>query len=443
MKRIVASMTSILATRNRATWIAILLLSGLLGTVRASQAGAYLLGPQDKVKVRVVDWRSRTGEVNEWPALAGEYSVGPDGALALPLVGTVAAEDKTTTEVAATIVQSLRQNLGLSSMPSASVEVVEYRPYFVAGMVTRPGAYPFRPGLMAMQAISSAGGFDKLADLGLISAQRDALVNRGAIRTLAQEQQFLLAKQARLEAELDGKATIEFPDQLVAPSTSMQLKQILVNEQLLFEAHARRMASRLEGIAQTGILATREIDTLRQKATALQRQTEVTKQALSAISGLVAKGLAVTSRQLELDEHESQFESNLMDVNLSIVRATQELSRAQKDATELRDTQRNDVATELNDVRAKLSANIQQMQTAQSIMNNIDERLPPALDRQARMILRISRKVDGRMQTITAQETDPISPGDTISVERQPRAADFGRSSPSAEIVQQSMGSAP
>src|SRR6185312_10155531 len=47
---------------------------------------AYLLGSQDKVRIKVYEWRAAKGEAYEWAALNGEFIVGADGDLALPLV---------------------------------------------------------------------------------------------------------------------------------------------------------------------------------------------------------------------------------------------------------------------------------------------------------------------------------------------------------------------
>jgi len=57
--------------------------------------------------------------------------------------------------------------------PRVSVWVDEYRSFFVNGMVEKPGAYPFQPGLNVRKAVSIAGGFKERASVNKIFIVRD------------------------------------------------------------------------------------------------------------------------------------------------------------------------------------------------------------------------------------------------------------------------------
>ncbi|MEL7049883.1 MAG: polysaccharide biosynthesis/export family protein, partial [Pseudomonadota bacterium] len=71
--------------------------------------GEYRLGPQDKIRVQVFEWRPARDEIFAWDALNAEYSIGVSGNLALPLVGQIPADGKTTGELAASISTLLQQ----------------------------------------------------------------------------------------------------------------------------------------------------------------------------------------------------------------------------------------------------------------------------------------------------------------------------------------------
>ncbi|MFL6119208.1 MAG: hypothetical protein ACJ73U_06285, partial [Actinophytocola sp.] len=45
----------------------------------------YKLGPEDRVRVSVHEWRSARAEPYEWTALKGEFTVNATGLLSLPL----------------------------------------------------------------------------------------------------------------------------------------------------------------------------------------------------------------------------------------------------------------------------------------------------------------------------------------------------------------------
>lgn len=107
----------------------------------------YRLGSADKLRVNVF------GE----PSLSGEFIVGPDGAIALPLIGNVKAAGLTTREIGANITAGLAD--GYLREPRVSVDVLTYRPYYILGEVNRPGEYPYSAGLTVLNAVATAQGF--------------------------------------------------------------------------------------------------------------------------------------------------------------------------------------------------------------------------------------------------------------------------------------------
>src|ERR1700689_2435659 len=66
----------------------------------AASADAYRVAAGDHLHLKILEWRADRGEPYEWPGFAGDYIVGADGALALPIVGFVPAEDKTVADLA-------------------------------------------------------------------------------------------------------------------------------------------------------------------------------------------------------------------------------------------------------------------------------------------------------------------------------------------------------
>jgi polysaccharide export outer membrane protein len=108
----------------------------------------YRLGGGDEI--RVITYGSQD--------LTAQFHVSDDGYIAMPLLGNVQAAGKTPTELSADIANALVRK-GLVNNPSVSVEILTYRPIFLLGEVTRPGQYPFQPGMTVQQAVAMAGGF--------------------------------------------------------------------------------------------------------------------------------------------------------------------------------------------------------------------------------------------------------------------------------------------
>jgi polysaccharide export outer membrane protein len=106
----------------------------------------YKLGPADQLRITVF---------NE-PGLTGPYVVGAQGTIAYPLVGDIRAAGLTVPE----FTEALRMRLSeYVRSPSVSVEVANYRPFFILGEVTRPGTYPYQVDITVMNAVATAGGF--------------------------------------------------------------------------------------------------------------------------------------------------------------------------------------------------------------------------------------------------------------------------------------------
>lgn len=112
----------------------------------------YRLGTGDKLKITVY------GEDD----LSGEFLVDASGQVQLPLVGQVKAATLTIHEFIAEVVGALKE--GYLKDPKVSVEVLNYRPFYIIGEVNKPGEYPFESGLNVLGAIALAGGFTYRAD---------------------------------------------------------------------------------------------------------------------------------------------------------------------------------------------------------------------------------------------------------------------------------------
>ena len=106
----------------------------------------YRLGPADQIRITVF---------NE-PGLTGPFVVGAQGNIAYPLVGDVRAAGLTVPEFTARLTEALQQYV---RAPNVSVEVTNYRPFFILGEVQRPGSYPYVVDLTVMNAVATAGGF--------------------------------------------------------------------------------------------------------------------------------------------------------------------------------------------------------------------------------------------------------------------------------------------
>jgi protein involved in polysaccharide export with SLBB domain len=118
---------------------------------RQEVPGDYHLGPTDKIRVVVYG-----EDALNTPPL-GEYIVGADGMVSLPLVGDVKAGGLTVDEFRDKVVQAYRN--GYLKDPKIAVEVETARPFYILGEVKLPGQYPYQNGMTILNAVATAGGF--------------------------------------------------------------------------------------------------------------------------------------------------------------------------------------------------------------------------------------------------------------------------------------------
>lgn len=108
--------------------------------------GPYVLGPGDRLRIKVYSD----------PDMTGEYEVNSSGAVALPLVGDVKASGMTTRQLEQEIERRMKGKV--ATEPHVSVEMAAYAPYYVFGEVKNAGEFQYHLGLTVADAVAAAGG---------------------------------------------------------------------------------------------------------------------------------------------------------------------------------------------------------------------------------------------------------------------------------------------
>jgi protein involved in polysaccharide export with SLBB domain len=107
----------------------------------------YRLGPRDRVSVTIFNHDD----------LSGEYELDGDGRFSMPLIGVVNAAGKTPVELEVVLVNRFRPDYLVN--PRISIEVRNYRPYYLIGEVQSTGSFPYVAGITYLTAIAMAGGY--------------------------------------------------------------------------------------------------------------------------------------------------------------------------------------------------------------------------------------------------------------------------------------------
>ncbi len=157
----------------------------------------YVLRQGDAVQVKVYQEED----------LSCISKVDKDGAITIPLLGSVQVANKTLAE-ATTIVKNLLARNYLVN-PQVSLNVTEFskRRFTVLGQVQRPGTYdmPADDSISLLQAIATAGGYTRIANPRRITVQRSVGSENKVFKLNAEE----------LASDRSGKPFAILPDDVV------------------------------------------------------------------------------------------------------------------------------------------------------------------------------------------------------------------------------------
>lgn len=112
----------------------------------AANNSDYRLGPGDQIRITVLHEDNLTMEVR----------LSDRGTISYPMIGQIDAAGKTTVEVESIIRNSLAGRYLVD--PQVSVNIIDFRKFFVGGQVRQPGGFSYTPGMTVQQAIAIAGG---------------------------------------------------------------------------------------------------------------------------------------------------------------------------------------------------------------------------------------------------------------------------------------------
>lgn len=108
--------------------------------------------------------------------LSGNYTVSGNGLISLPLIGQINAKNATLEQLRERIIGKLKPDFLLD--PKVSIEVLNYRPFYIMGEVSEPKSYPYVSGMTYMNAVAIAGGFTYRADKDFAYVKRAASPNK-------------------------------------------------------------------------------------------------------------------------------------------------------------------------------------------------------------------------------------------------------------------------
>ena len=408
-----------------------------------AHADPYTLVTEDKVKLRVVDWQtSETPQYAGWEALQGAYQVDDTGNLSIPIAGQVKAIGKTTGQLANEIADALAANANLPAKPFVALEIAEHAPIFVTGFVQTPGRYPFEPNMTVMKAVSLAGGFMRPRDGNAAYFERDRIQAAGDYQAATLKRRDLLMQQARLRAEVAGQEDFATPPELAGTPDVEKLKSEESNLMRLRRVEADSQIAAADDLSR---LYSQEIKSLEAKVVTQTRQISLAQEELDAVSSLTRKGLSNNARQFSSDRNLADAQSAMLDIEVALTKARQELRDSEREKAKIINKQNSDAQQQLNATNLAIRKAAVEMQVAQLLGEHAGYSADPAQPGGDAMTLGTAEKTfkvvrrndDGTYRDIKATETTALLPHDLVEIGVGANAGEFSSSltSPASQSV--------
>jgi polysaccharide export outer membrane protein len=394
-------------------WVAALtvwavLLPGVAGAVGEAETESYTLGAGDKLRVLVF---------NE-PDLSGEFTVDSDGGMAMPLIGEVKAAGLTVRQLETAIANTLKR--GYMVDPQVAVEILETRPFYILGEVRQPGSYPYVNGMTVLNAMALAGG-NTVTEQDEIRLLIEVTRAREALELVQKNYWAALTREARLIAERDDKASIAWPEELMAVGEDPDVADFIDAEQRLFEA--RRSAI----IQETKALRA-QIKDIKQELAAGEVRIQTTQEERRIIDlqvkdmqTLFDKGLSRKTQLLDLQRQAAGLTSQLANDRAALARTRRAITQAELEIVRLHNNRLSDVVDNFQLVQTQLSEYMTRLQAARDNLQQNEYKLGDVRATltagDARQIV-ITRNTPEGKRDVQASEDTAVLPGDVIRIQR-------------------------
>lgn len=378
------------------------------------------------------EYRLEIGDVLEvsvagMPDMRQRLPVQLDGSISYPnlgrlaVIGTTIAETQRAIQTALSS-QMFRQRLADGRELTITVEpreisavVVEYRPVYVDGDVSRPGEQTYRPLMTVRQAISVAGGYDLLR-FGTKTPAADVADARGEYEAVTADLAKETANIGRIRRELGEK------DATLGPSTAgAALPQHVLRD--LQKSQADLLDSEQGDYARERTFLKRGLDQLAAQSDILSRQQKdeekglkIDTEELERLTELLGRGATIAQRVTDARRAALLSSTRALQTTAQLMQATRQREEFMRQLERLDDLRRAKLLTDLSDRIAKA----QQLQARARALNLKMAGLAakPQDDFGARrlpVIQIIRRNADGH-ERLPAHEDSELRPGDVVEV---------------------------
>ncbi len=203
----------------------------------------------------------------------------------------------------------------------------------------------------------------------------DSLV-RANYEAVRQRYLTLRAMEGRLLAEQSGQSKITFHPDLLQEQNDPQVKQILSNQEQLFQARRQALASDMQADheAVQGLQAS--LQGLDGALSSRKSQLQYIQEELKGIRDLVKEGYAPRNKQLDLERMAAEATGAIAETESNILRTNRQIAETRARAAQRVQEYRKEVEGTLADVRREVQSDQQRTKAAKDELDRMVIRAP-------------------------------------------------------------------
>ena len=203
----------------------------------------------------------------------------------------------------------------------------------------------------------------------------DSLV-RANYEAVRQRYLTLRAMEGRLLAEQSGQSKITFHPDLLQEQNDPQVKQILSNQEQLFQARRQALASDIQADheAVQGLQAS--LQGLDGALSSRKSQLQYIQEELKGIRDLVKEGYAPRNKQLDLERMAAEATGAIAETESNILRTNRQIAETRARAAQRVQEYRKEVEGTLADVRREVQSDQQRTKAAKDELDRMVIRAP-------------------------------------------------------------------
>jgi len=348
------------------------------------------------------------------PEVSGDYTVQSDGTISFPIIGDFVITNRSSQQVNTDLAAAFGNAIGRRA--SVNAILIERSPVYIIGPVKQPGVYRFQNGMTAFHAVALAGGFERSDDEKWTIL--DALRESGNVTAVTSRLEHLLAQWAVIHSEL-GNTDVAVPDRLVDLAGSQKAASLIREEKALREEIIKARGQTAHALASAVEAAQSQLGIARDRLTPLQSTIQLQQDRYAGLQKLFSAGHVDKMFLIQAQSELAAAEDRQANARSDVEKATQQLVAAKIDNARF-DTK---TITDLNQEAADLEREIGQLAPTLSAGTGMLDVMRLSDSRRQHddaPKFEIIRSTISGPETIMAEGTTLLHPGDLVRVERKP-----------------------